>query len=129
MLSRQPAMKPTPEQLRDFFKSNFFQADQTFEYNYDAAIANFYHRFHDETPVAEPMPNPRKWQTTYVRKYAVKAFMRTKDGNIHHVIFRQDLDNNQITNFDGSAWQGDPNLLDVWQEYYESDNNLVVSGW
>ena len=55
--------------------------------------------------------------------------MRTKDGNIHHVIFKQDLDNNLITNFDGSAWQGDPNLVDVWQEYYESDNNLAVSGW
>ncbi|MCE7063793.1 hypothetical protein [Dyadobacter sp. CY326] len=122
-------MKPTPDQLRDFFKSDIFQADQAPESNYERAIEEFYRRFYDAPAVAAPLPNPRKWQTTYVRKYAIKAFMRTKDGNIHHVIFNQELDKSQITNFDGSPWEGDPNLLDVWQEYYESDNNMAVSGW
>lgn len=120
-------MKPTSEQLRDFFKSEVFQADLQSDDNCELAIQEFYNRFYSNASIVEPIPNPRKWQTTHVRKYAVKSFLRTKDGAIHQVIFKQGLEANQITNFDGSAWEGDHNLLDVWQEYYESDHNFELN--
>ena len=41
--------KPTPDQLREFFSSDVFNMEQTFENNnYDLAIAEFYKRFDDE---------------------------------------------------------------------------------
>jgi hypothetical protein len=119
-------LKPTPEQLRDFFKSDIFQVDHLCGDTYEKAIEEFYQRFYTDSVISDPLPNPRKWQTAYVRKYSVKVFLRTKDGNIHHVIFKQGVEANQILNFDGSTWKGDPNSLDVWQEYYESDRSLEL---
>jgi hypothetical protein len=120
-------LKPTPEQLRDFFKSDIFQMEHLEGNNYEKAIEEFYRRFYGDSSVNEPLPHPRKWQTAYVRKYSVKAFLRTKDGTIHHVIFKQGIEANQILNFDGTTWQGDPNSLDVWQEYYETDRSLELT--
>jgi hypothetical protein len=119
-------MRPTPDQLRDFFNSEVFHTDHLIEPNYDRAIQEFYLRFYPESDFAKPLPDPRKWQTAYVRKYSVKAFLRTKDGNIHHVIFKQTSGANQILNFDGTPWDGDHNTLDVWQEYYESDQSFEL---
>lgn len=120
-------MKPTAEQLRDFFRSEIFREDQLLNGDYDLAIAEFYHRFYSAPVINDPTPDPRKWQTTHVRKYQVKAFLRTKDGQIHKVIFKKGPDSNLITDFDGAPWDGDHNLLDVWQEYYQSDHSSELA--
>ena len=36
---------PTPDQLREFFRSDIFQAEKVFEENYDLAVEEFYKRF------------------------------------------------------------------------------------
>ena len=38
-------LTPTPDQLRDFFKSDIFQVEKVFEENYELAIDEFYKRF------------------------------------------------------------------------------------